>query len=217
MNCGTCGGAGRVRSQSGFFTVERGCPTCQGTGQTIADPCRACGGAGRTQKEKTLSVNIPAGVEEGTRIRLAGEGEAGLRGAPAGDLYMFISVKPHRFFKRDQADIYVRVPVPMTVASLGGQIEVPTIEGKLVRVTIPEGTPTGHQLRLRGKGMKVLRSESRGDMFVQIFVETPVNLTKKQKELLKEFSGDDKQVKKHSPESTGFLDKVKELWEDLRD
>jgi molecular chaperone DnaJ len=217
VNCGTCGGAGRVRSQSGFFTVERGCPTCQGTGQTIADPCRACGGAGRTQKEKTLLVNIPAGVEEGTRIRLAGEGEAGLRGAPAGDLYIFISVKPHRFFKRDQADIYVRVPVPMTVASLGGQIEVPTIEGKLVRVTIPEGTPTGHQLRLRGKGMKVLRSESRGDMFVQIFVETPVNLTKKQKELLKEFSGDDKQVKKHSPESTGFLDKVKELWEDLRD
>ena len=162
-------------------------------------------------------MNIPAGVEEGTRIRLAGEGEAGLRGAPAGDLYIFISVKPHRFFKRDQADIYVRVPVPMTVASLGGQIEVPTIEGKLVRVTIPEGTPTGHQLRLRGKGMKVLRSESRGDMFVQIFVETPVNLTKKQKELLKEFSGDDKQVKKHSPESTGFLDKVKDLWEDLRD
>lgn len=217
VTCGTCGGAGRVRSQSGFFTVERGCPTCQGTGQTIADPCRACGGAGRTQKDKTLSVNIPAGVEEGTRIRLAGEGEAGLRGAPAGDLYIFISVKPHRFFKRDQADIYVRVPVPMTVASLGGQIEVPTIEGKLVRVTIPEGTPTGHQLRLRGKGMKVLRTESRGDMFVQIFVETPVNLTKKQKELLKEFTGDDKQVKKHSPESTGFLDKVKELWEDLRD
>lgn len=217
VSCSTCGGAGRVRSQSGFFTVERGCPTCQGTGQSIADPCKKCGGAGRIQKDKTLSVNIPAGVEEGTRIRLAGEGEAGLRGAPAGDLYIFISVKPHRFFKRDQADIYVRVPVPMTVASLGGQIEVPTIEGKLVRVTIPEGTPTGHQLRLRGKGMKVLRSESRGDMFVQIFVETPVNLTKKQKELLKEFSGDDKQVKKHSPESTGFLDKVKDLWEDLRD
>jgi len=217
VTCGTCGGAGRVRSQSGFFTVERGCPTCQGTGQTIADPCKSCGGAGRKQKDKTLSVNIPSGVEEGTRIRLAGEGEAGLRGAPAGDLYIFLSVKPHRFFKRDQADIYVRVPVPMTVASLGGQIEVPTIEGKLVRITIPEGTPTGHQLRLRGKGMKVLRSQSRGDMFVQIFVETPVNLTKKQKELLKEFSGDDKSVKKHSPESTGFLDKVKDLWEDLRD
>lgn len=215
--CGTCGGAGRVRQQSGFFTVERTCPNCQGTGETIKDPCRTCNGTGRQQKEKTLAVNIPAGVEDGTRIRLAGEGEAGLRGAPSGDLYIFLGVRPHRFFKRDGADLHVRVPVPMSVATLGGQIEVPTIEGKLARVTIPEGTPTGHQLRLRGKGMKVLRSQSRGDMFVQIFVETPVNLTKKQKDLLKEFAGDDKTAKKHSPESTGFLDKVKELWEDLRD
>lgn len=215
--CDSCGGAGRVRSQSGFFTVERTCPTCQGTGHTIKDPCRGCSGTGRQQKEKTLAVNIPAGVEDGTRIRLAGEGEAGLRGAPAGDLYIFLGIKPHRFFRRDGADIHVRVPVPMATATLGGQIEVPTVEGKLLRVSIPEGTPTGHQLRLRGKGMKVLRSESRGDMFVQIFVETPVNLTKKQKELLKEFSGDEKTSKKHSPESTGFLDKVKELWEDLRD
>lgn len=216
VSCGSCGGAGRVRSQSGFFTVERTCPTCQGTGQTIKDPCRVCSGTGREHKEKTLNVNIPSGVEDGTRIRLSGEGEAGMRGAPAGDLYIFLALKPHRFFKRDSADIHVRVPVPMSTAALGGQIEVPTVEGKLVRVTIPEGTPTGHQLRLRGKGMKVLRSESRGDMFVQIFVETPVNLTKKQKELLKEFTGDDKAVKKHSPESTGFLDKVKDLWEDLR-
>jgi len=215
--CGTCGGAGRVRQQSGFFTVERTCPNCGGTGQTIKDPCRTCSGTGREQKEKTLSVNIPSGVEDGTRIRLAGEGEAGLRGAPPGDLYIFLAVKPHRFFKRDGADLHVRVPVSMTDAALGGQIEVPTVEGKLVRVTIPEGTPTGHQLRLRGKGMKVLRSDSRGDMFVQIFVETPVQLTKKQKELLKEFAGDEKQTKKHSPESSGFLDKVKELWEDLRD
>ncbi len=215
--CGTCGGAGRVRQQSGFFTVERTCPNCQGTGETIKDPCRTCNGSGRQQKEKTLAVNIPAGVEDGTRIRLAGEGEAGLRGAPSGDLYIFLGVRPHRFFKRDGADLHVRVPVPMSVAALGGQIEVPTVEGKLARVTIPEGTPTGHQLRLRGKGMKVLRSQSRGDMFVQIFVETPVNLNKKQKELLKEFAGDDKTAKKHSPESTGFLDKVKELWEDLRD
>ncbi|MDP4795964.1 MAG: molecular chaperone DnaJ [Rhodospirillales bacterium] len=215
--CGSCGGAGRVRQQSGFFTVERTCPTCQGTGQTIKDPCRGCGGSGRKQKEKTLSVNIPSGVEDGTRIRLASEGEAGLRGAPTGDLYIFLAIKPHRFFRRDGADIHVRVPVPMATATLGGQIEVPTVEGKLLRVSIPEGTPTGHQLRLRSKGMKVLRSESRGDMFVQIFVETPVNLTKKQKELLKEFTGDDKTTKKHSPESTGFLDKVKELWEDLRD
>ena len=217
VTCGSCGGAGRVRQQSGFFTVERTCPTCQGTGQTIKDPCRGCSGSGRQQKEKTLSVNIPAGVEDGTRIRLAGEGEAGLWGAPTGDLYIFLGIKPHRFFRRDGADIHVRVPVPMTTATLGGQIEVPTVEGKLLRVSIPEGTPTGHQLRLRSKGMKVLRSESRGDMFVQIFVETPVNLTKKQKELLKEFTGDDKTTKKHSPESTGFLDKVKELWEDLRD
>ncbi len=215
--CGSCGGAGRVRQQSGFFTVERTCPTCQGTGQTIKDPCRGCGGSGRKQKEKTLSVNIPSGVEDGTRIRLASEGEAGLRGAPTGDLYIFLAIKPHRFFRRDGADIHVRVPVPMATATLGGQIEVPTVEGKLLRVSIPEGTPTGHQLRLRSKGMKVLRSESRGDMFVQIFVETPVNLTKKQKELLMEFNGDDKTTKKHSPESTGFLDKVKELWEDLRD
>ena len=215
--CGTCGGAGRVRSQSGFFTVERTCPNCQGTGHTIKDPCRTCSGTGREHKEKTLAVNIPAGVEDGTRIRLAGEGEAGLRGAPGGDLYIFLGIKPHRFFKRNGADIHVRVPVSMTDAALGGQIEVPTVEGKLVRVTIPEGTPTGHQLRLRGKGMKVLRSEARGDMFVQIFVETPVNLTKKQKELLKEFNGDVSSAKKNSPESTGFLDKVKELWEDLRD
>ena len=215
--CSSCGGAGRVRSQSGFFTVERTCPTCQGSGHTIKEPCRSCSGAGRQQKEKTLAVNIPPGVEDGTRIRLSGEGEAGLRGAPGGDLYIFLGIKPHRFFRRDGADIHVRVPVPMATATLGGQIEVPTVEGKLLRVSIPEGTPTGHQLRLRGKGMKVLRSESRGDMFVQIFVETPVNLTKKQKELLKEFTGDDKTSKKHSPESTGFLDKVKELWEDLRD
>ena len=215
--CGTCGGAGRVRSQSGFFTVERTCPNCQGTGQTIKDPCKTCQGTGRQQKEKTLSVNIPQGVEEGTRIRLSGEGEAGMRGAPAGDLYIFLSIRPHRFFRRDGTDIHVRVPVAMTTAALGGQIEVPTVEGKLVRVTIPEGTPTGHQLRLRGKGMPVLRSVSRGDMFVQIFVETPVNLTKKQKEILEDFAGDGKSAKKHSPESTGFLDKVKELWEDLRD
>ncbi|MDA0996974.1 MAG: molecular chaperone DnaJ [Proteobacteria bacterium] len=216
--CPSCGGAGRVRTQSGFFTVERTCPTCQGTGQTIKNPCKACAGAGRKQKEKTLAVTIPPGVEDGTRIRLAGEGEAGLRGAPAGDLYIFLAIKPHRFFKRDGADIYVRVPIPMTTAALGGQIEVPTVEGKLARLTIPEGTPTGHQLRLKGKGMSVLRSTSRGDMFVQVAVETPVNLTKQQKDLLKEFDGSDgKDSRKHSPESHGFLDKVKEIWEDLRE
>ena len=182
----------------------------------IKDPCRTCGGAGRVHKEKTLSVTIPAGVEDGTRIRLAGEGEAGLRGAPPGDLYLFLGIRPHRFFHRDGADIHCRVPIPMTTAALGGQVEVPTIEGKRARVTIPAGTPTGHQLRLAGKGMSVMRTKSRGDMFVQVTVETPQNLTEKQKELLKEFdaAGD---AKTQNPQSTGFFDKVKEIWEDLKD
>ncbi len=216
VTCPTCGGAGRVRSQSGFFTVERTCPTCQGRGTVIKDPCKVCGGAGRVHKEKTLSVTIPAGVEDGTRIRLAGEGEAGLRGAPPGDLYLFLGIRPHRFFHRDGADIHCRVPIPMTTAALGGQVEVPTIEGKLARITIPEGTPTGHQLRLAGKGMSVMRSKARGDMFVQVAVETPQNLTDRQKELLKEFEGDSDRAQQ-SPQSTGFFDKVKELWEDLKD
>lgn len=215
-SCGTCHGHGRVRAQQGFFTVERTCPTCQGTGEVIKDPCRNCAGAGRVQKEKTLSVNIPAGVEDGTRIRLSGEGEAGLRGAPAGDLYIFLSMKPHRIFQREGADIYCRVPIPMTTAALGGAIEVPSVDGTLARVTIPSGTPTGHQFRLKGKGMTVLRSQSRGDMFIQAFVETPVNLTRRQKELLKEFEGENP-AEKTSPESHGFFDKVKDFWEDLKE
>lgn len=214
--CGTCSGHGRVRAQQGFFTVERTCSSCQGTGEVISDPCHTCAGAGRVQKEKTLSVNIPAGVEEGTRIRLSGEGEAGLRGAPAGDLYIFLSIKPHRFFQRDGADIHCRVPIPMTKAALGGTIEVPTVEGKMARVTIPSGTPTGHQFRLRDKGMTILRSKSRGDMFIQAFVETPVNLTKRQKELLKEFEGESPEDTT-SPQSHGFFSKVKDLWEDLKE
>jgi len=214
--CPTCGGAGRVRAQSGFFTVERTCPTCQGHGTVIQDPCKSCGGAGRVRKEKTLSVTIPAGVEDGTRIRLAGEGEAGLRGAPAGDLYLFLGIRPHALFHRDGADIHCRVPIPMTTAVLGGQVEVPTIEGKLARITIPEGTPSGHQLRLAGKGMSIMRAKARGDMFVQVGVETPVNLTEKQKELLTEFA-DQSDHQTHSPQSHGFFDKVKELWEDLKD
>ena len=214
--CGTCQGHGRVRSQSGFFTVERTCPNCQGTGQVISDPCRTCGGQGRTQKEKTLSVNIPSGVEDGTRIRLAGEGEAGLRGAPPGDLYIFLSLKPHRFFQRDGADIYCRVPIAMTTAALGGTVEVPTVDGAMARITLPSGTPTGHQFRLKGKGMSVLRSKARGDMFVQAMVETPQNLTKRQKELLKEFDGEG-DTAKHSPEAHGFFSKVKDLWEDLKE
>ena len=214
--CGSCQGHGRVRAQQGFFTVERTCPTCQGTGELIKHPCKVCAGDGRVHKEKTLSVNIPAGVEEGTRIRLSGEGEAGLRGAQAGDLYIFLSIKSHRIFQRDGADIHCRVPIPMTKATLGGTIEVPTVEGKMARVTIPSGTPTGHQFRLRDKGMTILRSKARGDMFIQAFIETPVNLTKRQKELLKEF-GDESPEDTTSPQSHGFFSKVKEIWEDLKE
>ncbi|MEK9672062.1 MAG: molecular chaperone DnaJ [Rhodospirillaceae bacterium] len=214
--CGTCGGHGRVRSQSGFFTVERTCPSCQGRGTVIKDPCKTCGGNGRVHKDKTLSVTIPAGVEDGTRIRLAGEGEAGLRGAPPGDLYLFLGIRPHRFFQRDGTDIHCRVPIPMTTATLGGQIEVPTIEGKLARISIPEGTPTGHQLRLAGKGMSVMRSDARGDMFLQVVVETPQKLSDEQKELLKQFESLSDKAKQN-PQSTGFFDKVKDLWEDLKD
>lgn len=215
--CATCSGQGRVRSQQGFFTVERTCPSCHGQGQVIKDPCRNCSGSGRVHKEKTLSVNIPAGVEEGTRIRLSGEGEAGLRGAPAGDLYIFLSVKPHRIFQREGANIYVRVPVPMTTAALGGSVEVPAVDGSRARINIPSGTQSGQQFRLRGKGMSVLRSSSRGDMFVELSVETPVNLTKKQKELMEEFRSEGGDETKHSPQSDGFFSKVKDLWEDLKD
>lgn len=215
-NCGTCNGHGRVRSQSGFFTVERTCPTCNGAGRVIKDPCRSCGGSGRVHKEKQLSVTIPPGVEDGTRIRLSGEGEAGMRGAPSGDLYIFLSLKPHRLFQRDGANIHCRVPIPMTTAALGGAIEVPTIDGSRAKIAIPAGAQTGHQFRLRGKGMSVLRSEARGDMFVQATVETPVSLNKRQKELLKEFAAAGKESEQ-SPESHGFFAKVKELWEDLKE
>lgn len=213
--CATCGGDGKVRAQQGFFTVERTCPTCQGTGRVIKDPCKSCRGNGRINREKTLSVNVPEGVEHGTRIRLAGEGEAGLRGAPSGDLYIFLSIKPHRFFQRDGTNIHCRVPIPMTIAALGGAIEVPTVDGGRARINIPAGTQAGHQFRLKGKGMVPLRGAGRGDMYIQSVVETPVNLTKQQQELLREFerSGG----KNTSPESEGFFSKVKELWEDLRE
>ncbi len=214
--CSMCGGAGRVRTQSGFFTVERTCPSCGGSGQMIRDPCRACNGAGRVRKEKTLQVSIPAGIEDGTRIRLAGEGEAGLRGGPPGDLYIFVTVAPHQFFVRDGADVYCRAPIAMTKAALGGTVEVPTLEGARARVAVPAGTQTGRQFRLRGKGMPVLRSTARGDMFIEAIVETPVDLTEKQKRLLQEFEEAGNQAR-HSPESHGFFSKVKELWEDLRE
>jgi molecular chaperone DnaJ len=216
IDCPSCQGRGRVRMQSGFFTVERTCPTCQGMGQVIKDPCTDCRGSGRAHKEKSLSVNIPAGVEDGTRIRLGGEGEAGLRGAPAGDLYIFLSVTAHRFFQRDGVNIHCRVPIPMTTAALGGAIEVPTVDGGRARITVPAGTQTGHQFRLRDKGMTVLRSNAHGDMFVQTMVETPINLTKDQKELLKQFADTGGEAE-HSPESAGFFNKVKELWEDLKE
>lgn len=213
--CPACAGTGKVRAQQGFFTIERTCTTCRGHGKVISDVCTACSGAGRVQHDKTLSVNIPKGVEEGTRIRLAGEGEAGGRGGVAGDLYIFLSVSPHSIFQRDGSHIYCEVPIPLTTAALGGNIEVPTLDGRRAKVTIPVGCQTGRQFRLRGKGMPILRSTNRGDMYIQTTVETPVNLTKKQKELLDEFrkagSG------KTSPESDGFLTKVKVLWADLRD
>ncbi|MEO5374683.1 MAG: molecular chaperone DnaJ [Alphaproteobacteria bacterium] len=214
--CGMCSGAGKVRAQQGFFTIERTCPTCQGQGRVIKNPCRSCGGGGRVQREKVLQVSIPAGVEDGTRIRLSGEGEAGMRGAPAGDLYIFLSIRAHRLFQRDGANVHCRVPISMVTAALGGAVDVPTIEGSRAKVTIPPGTQTGHQFRLKAKGMSVLRSPARGDMFVQAQIETPVNLTRRQEELLREFekAGDEKT---QNPESSGFFQKVKELWEDLKD
>jgi molecular chaperone DnaJ len=213
--CGTCGGRGVIRAQQGFFTVERACGTCHGTGKVIKNPCKNCAGSGRVRKEKSLSVTIPAGVEEGTRIRLTGEGEAGFRGGPAGDLYIFLSIKAHKIFRRDGANIYCYVPLPFSTATLGGHVEVPTIDGGRVKVNIPEGTQAGHQFRLKGKGMSVLKSSARGDMYIEVQVETPVNLSKKQKDLLKEFEKDS--GAKTSPASTSFFTRVKEFWEDLKE
>jgi len=209
--CPTCGGAGKVRATQGFFTIERTCPSCQGRGEIINDPCTSCSGTGRVVRERTLSVSIPAGVEDGTRIRLAGEGEAGVRGGPAGDLYIFLSIKPHEFFQRDGADIFCRVPIAMTAATLGGHIDVPTVDSGQTRVKIPEGTETGKQFRLKGKGMPVLRSKVTGDMYIQVEVETPKNLTRRQRELLDEFERESH--KETSPQSMGFFSKMKEFFE----
>jgi len=214
--CTICQGRGRVRAQQGFFTIERTCPSCRGVGQTIENPCKSCDGSGRVHREKTLQVNIPAGVEDGTRIRLAGEGDAGLRGAPPGDLYIFLSVSPHRIFKRDGANIFCRVPIPMTTAALGGSVEVPVIDGSRAKITLPQGTQAAQQFRLRGKGMQVMRSNSRGDMYVEVNVETPVNLTGRQKELLREFEQEGK-GRKTNPQHESFFDRVKEFWEGLTD
>ena len=211
-SCPTCGGAGKVRASQGFFTIERTCPGCQGRGEIIADPCTKCQGAGRVTKERTLSVNIPAGVEDGTRIRLAGEGEAGLRGGPAGDLYIFLSIKPHELFQRAGADIFCRVPISMTTAALGGQIDVPTVDGAKTRVKVPEGCETGKQFRLKGKGMPVLRSKVSGDMYIQVEVETPKHLTARQRELLADFEAESH--KETSPQSDGFFARVAGFFSD---
>jgi molecular chaperone DnaJ len=213
QTCPTCSGMGKVRAQQGFFTVERTCPTCNGLGQTIKNPCSVCHGAGRVEKEKSLSVNIPAGVETGTRIRLAGEGEAGLRGGPTGDLYIFIDVKDHDLFQRDGINLFCRVPVSMAAAALGGDIEVPTIDGGKSRVKIPEGSQSGRQMRLRGKGMPALRGKEVGDMFIELAVETPVNLTSRQKEILREF---DKLSEQNNPQSEGFFSSVKSFWDGMK-
>ncbi|MFU1478680.1 molecular chaperone DnaJ [Roseovarius sp. C7] len=211
--CPTCSGMGKVRAQQGFFTVERTCPTCSGMGQTIKNPCQNCGGSGRVEKERALNVNIPAGVETGTRIRLSGEGEAGLRGGPSGDLYIFIEVSKHELFERDDMHLFCHVPVSMSAAALGGDIEVPTIDGGRARVKIPAGSQSGRQMRLRGKGMPALRGGARGDMFIELAVETPVNLTARQKELLKEF---DSLSEDNNPESKSFFSSVKTFWDSMK-
>ncbi len=211
--CGGCNGIGKVRTQQGFFTVERTCPRCQGQGMVIANPCGECHGTGQKQKNKSLSVKIPAGVEDGTRIRLQGEGETGARNGPSGDLYIFISIEYHPIFQRDGATIFCEVPIALTTAALGGEINVPTVNGKKARVKISAGNQTGKQYRLRGKGMPVLHSTQFGDMIIQTTVETPVNMTRKQKELLRAFA--DECGDNVSPKSSGFFDKVKELWDDL--
>lgn len=211
--CATCGGAGKIRHAQGFFTLERTCPACHGQGQVIENPCPSCGGSGRTTRERTLSVNIPAGVEDGTRIRLAGEGEAGLRGGPAGDLYIFLSLAPHEFFQRDGADLHCRVPISMVAAALGGDFEVPAIDGSQVRVKVPAGTQSGRRFRLSGKGMPILRSKQTGDMYVQVAVETPQSLTKRQRELLSEFEKLSSQ--QTQPESASFFSRVKDFLDGL--
>jgi molecular chaperone DnaJ len=208
--CTTCGGHGRVRAQQGFFAIERTCPHCHGRGEIIDDPCRSCGGTGRVTHDRTLSVNIPAGVEDGTRIRLGGEGEAGIKGGPPGDLYIFVSTRPHPFFQRDGADLYCLVPISMIQAALGGEVSVHTLDGGEARVKIPEGTQSGKQFKLRAKGMPVLRSREVGDLYIQATVETPQNLTKRQRELLAEF--DSLSSHKTHPEAEGFLARMKEFF-----
>jgi molecular chaperone DnaJ len=209
--CTTCNGAGKIRQAQGFFVVERTCPGCGGAGQTISSPCKKCRGAGRVEKERTLQVNIPAGVDEGTRIRLSNEGEGGSRGGPPGDLYIFIALKPHGLFERENTSLFCTAPVPMTTAALGGEIEVPTLDGQRTTVKIPSGSQTGRQFRLRGKGMPALNGPGFGDLIIQVNVEIPINLTRRQRELLEEFRTG--QTGENAPESAGFFSKLKDWFD----
>lgn len=211
-SCGTCGGHGQVRAQQGFFVVERTCPSCHGAGKVIESPCRSCRGEGRVDKAKTLAVTIPAGVDDGTRIRLSGEGEAGARGAPAGDLYIFLHVKRHAIFEREGTTLFCRAPVSFTTAALGGMIEVPGLDGVRHEIKIPTGIQSGKQIRQRGAGMPVLNGRGQGDLVVQIDVETPTRLSAKQKELLEAFR--ETETGEECPQSSGFFSKLKELWGD---
>jgi molecular chaperone DnaJ len=211
VTCSMCAGSGRLRASQGFFSIERTCHQCHGRGQTIKEPCPKCAGQGRATQERSLSVNIPAGIEDGTRIRLANEGEAGLRGGPSGDLYIFLSVKPHEFFQRDGADLYCKVPISMTTAALGGMFEVASLDGTQTRVKVPEGTQNGRQFRLKGKGMPVLRQPMIGDLYIQVAVETPQSLSKRQRELLEEF--EQLSSKDNSPQSSGFFARMKDFFE----
>ena len=213
--CSTCNGHGKVRSTSGFFSIERSCPTCGGEGSSIKNPCLKCSGSGQMKKPKTISVTIPAGVDTGTRIRISGEGEPGQRGSGNGDLYIFVEIKNDKLFQREEENIFCHIPIPITIAILGGEIEVPTIGGKKARLTIPPGTQSETQFRLKGKGMSILRQSRRGDMYIEANVEIPVNLTNKQKSILKDFEKEGGISKAHSPKSQSFFQKIKEVWEDL--
>ena len=209
--CPTCKGHGVVRATQGFFTIQQTCPDCRGEGQVIKNPCNLCSGTGRVDKKKSLSVEIPAGVEDGTRIRLSGEGEAGYQGGPSGDLYIFIKEKPHSIFKRDVENLYCKVPIPMIDATIGGSIEVPTLDGSIVKVKIPSGTQSGSNFRLSNKGLPRFRQSGNGDLYLEAFVETPVNLSSSQKDLLKKFDSE-KNKKTTSPQSEGFFNRLKDLW-----
>lgn len=216
VDCKTCGGVGQVRMQQGFFTVQQACPTCRGHGKVIADPCPKCRGQGRVQERKTLSVKVPAGMDSGDRIRLSGEGEAGLHGAPAGDLYVQVRVKPHAIFTREGIDLQCEVPVSFVIAALGGEIDVPTLDGH-IKLKIPAETQSGKLFRLRGKGVQSARNNKLGDLFCRVVVETPVRLTREQKELLEQLNESlNKEPERHSPQAKSWFDGVRKFFEDLK-